>query len=243
MATYVTLVNQLLRRLNEVTLDVAGNGFDSVRNVQALAKDYINNYIRNIIQTGQEWPFLKTTYTQTLAAGTRLYDFPADFATVDWDTFYIKELGSATNTPSYLPTISFEEYTQRYRGLDDQGDSGSGISAPQRVYQTYESKFGVTPVPNNAYEIEYVYWTFPSDLTNFDDICVVPDRFNHVIIDGAMMYLMRFRSNDQSAALHQQNFQEGIRSMRRVLMDDALDIRSTVVQRNKSFSNTISSIV
>jgi len=243
MATYVTLVNELLRRLNEVTLDTAGDGFDTVRNVQALAKDAINNSIRNILQTGQEWPFLKVTYTQTLTAGTRLYDFPADFASVDWDTFYIKQLSSTSNTPSFLPTVSFEEYTQRYRGLDDQADSGSGISAPQRVYQTYESKFGVTPVPDNAYEIEYVYWKFPADLVLFNDTCLIPDRFNHVLIDGAMMYMMRFRSNDQSAAIHQQNFDNGIRSMRRILMDDPLDIRSTVVQRNKSFSNTISSIV
>jgi hypothetical protein len=243
MATYVTLTNQLLRRLNEVTLTTSGDGFDSVRNVQALAKDAINNSIRNILQTGQEWPFLKVTYIQTLTAGTRLYDFPADFASVDWDTFYIKQLSSTSNTPSFLPTVSFEEYTQRYRGLDDQADSGSGISAPQRVYQTYESKFGLTPVPDNAYEIEYVYWKFPSDLTNYNDSCVIPDRFNHVIVDGAMMYMMRFRSNDQSAAIHQQNFDTGIRSMRRILMDDPLDIRSTVVQRNKSFSNTISSIV
>ena len=243
MATYVTLVNELLRRLNEVTLDTAGDGFDAVRNVQALAKDAINNSIRNILQTGQEWPFLKVTYTQTLTAGTRLYDFPADFASVDWDTFYIKQLSSTSNTPSFLPTISFEEYTQRYRGLDDQADSGSGISAPQRVYQTYESKFGVTPVPDNSYEIEYVYWKFPADLVLFNDTCLIPDRFNHVLVDGAMMYMMRFRSNDQSAAIHQQNFDNGIRSMRRILMDDPLDIRSTVVQRNKSFSNTISSIV
>ena len=214
-----------------------------MRNVQALAKDAINNSIRNIIQTGQEWSFLKTTYTQTLTAGTRLYAFPADFATVDWDTFYLKKLDSANNTPSFLPTISFEEYTQRFRGLDDEGDSGSGISAPQQVYQTLEAKFGVTPVPNNSYQIEYVYWSFPSDLTAFDDTSVIPDRFNHVLIDGAMMYMMRFRSNDQSAAIHQQNFEDGIKSMRRILMDDPLDIRSTVIQRNKSFSNTISSIV
>ena len=63
MATYITLVNQLLRRLNEVTLDTAGDGFTTVRNVQALAKDAINNSIRNIIQTGQEFPFFKNNIT------------------------------------------------------------------------------------------------------------------------------------------------------------------------------------
>ncbi len=75
MAIYVTLVNELLRRLNEVTLDANGEGFDSVRNVQALAKDAINNSIRLIVQDGQEWPFLKTTETQSLTAGTRQYSF------------------------------------------------------------------------------------------------------------------------------------------------------------------------
>lgn len=243
MTTYISLTNELLRRLNEVPLDIAGDGFDTVRNVQALAKDAINNAIRNILQTGQEWPFLKTTYVQPLTAGTRQYDFPADFASVDWDTFYIKQLGSANNSPGFIPTISFEEYTQKYRGLDDQSDEGAGISVPQRVYQTYGSKFGVTPVPDNAYEIEYVYWSFPANLTLYNDNCVIPDRFSHVIIDGAMMYLMRFRSNDQSAAVHQQTFNEGIRSMRRVLMDDPLDIRSTVLQKNKSFGNSVSGII
>ena len=112
MTTYISLTNELLRRLNEVPLDIAGDGFDTVRNVQALAKDAINNAIRNILQTGQEWPFLTTTYVHPLTAGTRQYDFPADFASVDWDTFYIKQLGSANNSPGFIPSIAFEEYTE-----------------------------------------------------------------------------------------------------------------------------------
>ena len=87
--------------------------------------------------------------------------------------FYLKKLNSVGNTPSFLPTISFEEYTQRFRGLDDEGDSGSGISAPQRVYQTLEEKFGVTPVPDNSYQVEYVYFFFPADLTAFNDVSFI----------------------------------------------------------------------
>lgn len=242
MATYVTLVNELLRRLNEVTLDTAGDGFDTVRNVQALAKDSINSSIRNILQTGQEWPFLKTTYTQELTAGTRQYDFPADFSRADWQTFYIKKLSSADNTPMSLPTITYDEYIQRYRHYDDTGDQ-TGISAPTLVYQTNEDKFGVTPIPDQAYEIEYVYWSFPSDLTAFDDVAVVPDRFKHVIIDGAMMYLMRFRSNEQSAQIHQGVFQDGIKSMRRILVDEPLRIRSTVVDRINSSNQVLGRVV
>lgn len=227
MATYVSLVNELLRRLNEVPLDIAGDGFDSVRNVQALAKDAVNNSVRAIIQDGQEWPFLKTTYTQTLTAGTRQYDFPADMGSVDWDTFYLKKLASAENQPKRLPTLSFEEYTDKYRPLDDEGATG----APDYVYQTYEEKFGVTSTPDAAYEVEYVYWSYPVDMTLYDDVCVIPDRFKHVIIDGAMMYMLRFRSNEQSAMVHAQAFQEGIKAMRRVLLDDKLGVRSTVISR------------
>ena len=79
MATYVALVNELLRRLNEVTLDTEGDGFSTVRNVQALAKDAVNNSIRNILQTGQEWPFLKTTYTQTLTQEQKNTTFQQTF--------------------------------------------------------------------------------------------------------------------------------------------------------------------
>ena len=238
MANYVTLVNELLRRLNEVTLDTAGDGFDTVRNVQALAKDAINNSIRNILQTGQEWPFLKTTYTQTLIAGTREYDFPSDFSRADWQTFYIKQLSGGNNIPTSMKVISYDEYIQSYRQGDDTGDQ-TGISAPILIYQTNEDKFGVTPIPDAAYEIEYIYWSFPSDLSLYDDTTVIPERFKHVIIDGAMMYMMRFRSNDQSAAVHQGNFENGIKSMRRLLVDEPLRIRSTVVDRSNSSNQVL----
>lgn len=227
MATYVSLVNELLRRLNEVPVDSAGDGFGSVRNVQALAKDAINNSVRAILQDGQEWPFQKTTYTQTLTSGVSQYDFPADMSTVDWDTFYLKKLVSEENQPKRLPAISFEEYTEVHRPLDDNG----ATSSPDYVFQTYEEKFGVTPTPNAAYEVEFVYWAYPADMTQYNDTCVIPDRFKHVVIDGAMMYMMRFRSNEQSAQIHQQVFQEGIKAMRRLLLDDKLGVRSTVINR------------
>lgn len=231
MSTYVQLTNELLRRLNEVPLDTAGDGFDTVRNVQSVAKDAINSSLRQIYQNGQEWPFLKTTYTQTLTSGTRLYNFPSDYSSVDWDTFYLKRLDSQGNDPRVLSPLSFENYTIEYRPLDDRGGTSSQ-SAPVYVYQTYGDEFGVTPIPNQAYEIEYVYWTVPEDLTNYSDVCVVPRRFDHITLDGAMSYMMLFRSNDQASAMHQQKFENGIKAMKRVLFDDELRLNSTVRQRS-----------
>tara|TARA_R110001632_G_scaffold27297_10_gene73326 strand:+ start:149 stop:835 length:687 start_codon:yes stop_codon:yes gene_type:complete len=227
MSTYVSLTNELLRRLNEVPLDAAGDGFDTVRNVQAAAKDAINSSLREVYQVGMEWPFLKTTYTQTLSAGTNEYVFPSDFSRVDWETFYIKGLSSENNAPQLLRVISYEEYLKSYRPQDDTDRQ----AVPALVYQTFGDSFGVTPTPNASYEVEYVYWRSPLTLTNYSDVCIVPERFNHVIIDGAMAYMMTFRSNDQSAAMHDQKFEQGIRHMKRILFDDELRLRSIVVER------------
>ena len=237
--TYLTLVNDLLRRLNEVTLDTSGDGFATVKNVQAIAKDAINNAIREILQDGHQFPFLKSTKSQTLTAGTGTYDFPTDMASVDWDTFYINKLTSSSNASRALPVITFEQYIQSYRTLEDSSGT-SGRNAPSIVYQTAEEKFGVTPIPDAAYIIDYVYYTFPADLSAYTDTMIIPDRFKYILIDGAMVYMMRFRSNEQSAQIHQQKFEEGIKVMRRLLLDDPLFMKSTMLNTTKTSSNMLS---
>ena len=233
MSTFVTLANEVLRRLNEVQIDTAGDGFDSLRSVQALAKDSVNSSIRRILQDGQEWPFLKVTTTQTLTAGLSTYSFPSDYSSVDWDTFYIKQLASVGNYPKVLKPIPFEEYIQQHRSDDDQAPA-TGREAPSTVYQTYADEFGVTPLPNAAYEVDFTYWKVPTDLSNYDDVSIIPDRFNHVVIDGAMTYMMQFRSNSQSADMHRATFEEGLKAMRNVMMPDSLHMRSTYIQRGTS---------
>lgn len=228
MATYVSLVNEVLRRVNEVQLDIAGDGFGDVRNLQALAKDAVNSSVREILQHAQEWPFTLTTYTQTMTAGTGVYDFPADYSKADWDTFYIKRLAAKSNNPERLSVITYNDYLRSYRSQEDI-TGADGYATPMVVYQTQESKFGVTPVPDDEYEIEYRYWSYPADMTQYNDVCVVPDRFNTVVVDGATMYLMRFRANEQSAALHQQKFELGMDNMRRLLLDSPQYITSTVI--------------
>ena len=237
--TYLTLVNDLLRRLNEVTLAVSGDGFDTAKNVQAIAKDAINNAIREILQDGHEFPFLKTTTTQTLTAGTGTYDFPTDLASVDWDTFYLRALTSAGNSAKALSTVPFEQYVRFYKSVEENAGTG-GRTVPSVIYQTSEEKFGVTPLPDAAYVIEYVYYKTPDELSAFSSTMIIPDRFKYIVIDGAMVYMMRFRSNEQSAQIHQQKFKEGVKSMRRLLLDDPLSVRSTVITRPKYSSHMLS---
>tara|TARA_R100000479_G_scaffold162914_1_gene101197 strand:- start:29 stop:799 length:771 start_codon:yes stop_codon:yes gene_type:complete len=251
MATnFLQLTNELLRRLNEVVLTT--DNFATAKNVQALAKDAINSSIREILQDGHQFPFLKVAQSQTLTAGTGTYDFPSDMSTVDWDTFYLQKLTSESNTAKSLPVISFDFYTQKYRGIEDAAGEG-GRSAPNIVYQTSEEKFGVTPIPNAAYIVDYVYYKFPNPLgknaitdvatdgtDSTYDTPIIPERFNYIIIDGAMVYMMRFRSNEQSAQIHQGKFIQGIKTMRRILLDDALFVKSTTIARPKFSTHMLS---
>jgi len=233
MATYINLVNELLRRLNEVSINETD--FSAARNVQALAKDAVNSAMREMLQEVQEWPFTLVTYEQTLTAGTSTYAFPSNYSSADWETFYLKKL--VNNTPKRLTLITYDTYIDKHRPNED---SGANNTIPQLVYMTQDNKFGVTPVPDDSYVIEYRYWLYPEDMINATDVCVIPERFKHILLDGAMIYIMRFRSNDQQASMHQQKFDDGIKMMRRLVMDIKPNVTSTIIQRN-FFGSVISS--
>jgi hypothetical protein len=227
MSTYLSLTNELLRRVGEVIMD--STDFNNARNVQALAKIAINSSIRELMHSAQEWPFALTTQTQTLSTdGTSTYTFPSDFSSVDWESFYLKQLSSANNQPKRLPVLTYTQYLDERRPMEDQTGTG-GYGAPEAVYQTQDGLFGITPKSDNAYQIEYKYWKFPDDLVNADDVCIVPSRFSSVIIDGAMIYMMLYRSNEQGAAIHRDKFESDIKMMRRLLMDEPFTVRSTMI--------------
>lgn len=205
--------------------------FDGARNVQALAKTAINSSVRELMHSAQEWPFALVTQTQTLATdGTGTYSFPTTASSVDWESFYLKKLSGGNNQPRRLPVLTYTQYLDERRPMEDETEAG-GYGVPEAVYQTQENKFGVTPKADQAYQIEYKYWTIPNDMVGGDDECIVPSRFDNVILDGAMFQMMMFRSNEQGAAIYRDKFDNGIRTMRRLLLDEPLSMRSTMITR------------
>jgi len=49
---------------------------------------------------------------------------------------------------------------------------------------------------------------------------------------------MRFRANEQSASIHQKKFEDGIDSMRRILLDSPMYVSSTVLSGKYFNTNT-----
>lgn len=205
--------------------------FDGARNIQALAKTAINSSVRELMHSAQEWPFALVTQTQTLATdGTGTYSFPTTASSVDWESFYLKKLSGGNNQPRRLPVLTYAQYLDERRPMEDETEAG-GYGVPEAIYQTQENKFGVTPKADQAYEIEYKYWSIPNDMVGVDDECIIPSRFDNVILDGAMFQMMMFRSNEQGAAIYRDKFDNGIRTMRRLLLDEPLSMRSTMITR------------
>lgn len=228
MSTYLNLTNELLRRMGEVVMDVTD--FNGARNIQALAKTAVNSAVREILHNAQEWPFLLSIETQTLTKGVGAYSFPANTSSVNWDSFYLKQHPTENNSPFRLNIITYVDYLKRYRPREDSnGEDGEGV--PEIAYQTNDLTFGVSPLPLTDFEVEYQYFSYPEDLVEADDVCIIPSRFDNILLDGAMFYMLMYRSNEQGANIYKDKFDLGIRSMRRLLLDAPLYVTSTSVTR------------
>ncbi len=100
---------------------------------------------------------------------------------------------------------------------------------PDAVFQAPSLEWGVTPPPDQAYEVVYEYYRVPVDLESATDVPSIPERFRHVIIDGAMYHAYMFRSNEQAANIAKGKFEEGLKRMRTILVNRFVYMRSTAI--------------
>ena len=103
--TYLEITNEVLRELNEVPL--TSSNFANAKGLQAFVKDTVNKAIFDIANEEPQLPFFSAgasgdtdpfygNTTVATTAGTRWYllkdgssDITSDFASIDWDDFYI----------------------------------------------------------------------------------------------------------------------------------------------------------
>lgn len=231
---YINLVNEVNRRLNEVEL-TSGN-FTNAKGFYSQIKDSVNSAIRDINQTHYEWPFNHVLAEETLTAGTTRYAFPNDAGSIDFDTFRIKESTTFGNATVKLNVVDYDDYLKN--SVDQEyGDNTSKREVPSSVFQAPSLEWGVVPPPDQDYEAVYEYYRVPVDLQNATDVPSIPERFRHVIIDGAMYHAYMFRSNEQAANIAKGKFEEGLKRMRTILINRFTRMRSTtVIQTGSGYS-------
>ena len=92
-SSYLVLINNVLRDLNEVEL--TSSTFSSSRGIQTAVKDYVNRAIDDIINADTEWPFtVVKKLLQPLQAHvlyTRSALSTTNTKTVDFDSFLFLE--------------------------------------------------------------------------------------------------------------------------------------------------------
>lgn len=229
---YLELTNALLRSLNEVELTTAN--FATAKGFYSHARDAVNASLRDINQTGQDWPFNHVEQTDVLSDGVSRYAFPSDAAKIDFDSFRIKEDSTFGNNTVKLAVITYDEYLKSYVNLEYSTDTGR-LAVPTKVCHAPSDEYVVVPPPKEDYELVYEYYRIPVDLVNATDVPFVPERFKHVILDGAKYHAYMFRSNEQAAALAKGKFEEGLKRMRSMLINRYEYVTSTYTPQGAMF--------
>jgi len=225
---FLGLVNAVNRRLNEVEL--TSSNFTSAIGFYSQAKDAVNAAIRYLNQSEYFWAFNHATKEQTLTANTSRYAFPTDAKVINFNSFRIKENTTLGNATTRITEIAYEDYLDKH--VEQEYSSTVGQGVPTRVAQAPDLEFVMTPEPDKAYELVFEYYTFPTDLSATTDAPTIPERFQHVIVDGAMHYGYLFRGNTQDAMVMKQKFDEGIKYMRSQLINRTPYVRSYMLTGN-----------
>jgi hypothetical protein len=221
---YITLVNEVQRRLNEVELSSAN--FDTAKGSHALSKDAVNSAVRHVNQEEFEWPWNHVEASEVLLADEARYSYPYDAKTINMNTFRIKRDASLNVETIKLKILSYEEYLDKYADMEYNSNLSS---TPRYVVRTPSRELMFIPTPDKAYEVIYEYFTSSFDLQKYDDVPTIPEQYRHVIVDGAMYYSYVFRGDMQSANATLSKFEQGVKQMRSLNINRTDYLRDTRV--------------
>jgi len=216
--TYLTLVNDVARRLNET--EITSSNFDEAAGVYNAIKEALNSSIHHINQAHFFWPFNHNNSKTTLTAGLSRYSIPDNAKYVDFGSFRIKRNTTLNvGQGKKLEQITYEEYLSTYVDQEYETDATKG-QVPRMVARTPDREYVIIPMPDKNYDIEYEYYMAPTDLEYFDDIPTIPENYRHVVVDGAMYYAYLFRDNVEQASMMLRKFEAGIAQMRSILVNE-----------------------
>ena len=226
-STYISLCNQVLRRLNEV--EVAEGAFDSVTGVQALVKDAVKAAVAKINQAEFEWPFNAAEETDTLVVGQEEYSWPSFYKIADWNSFQIQEDTAQGVSYTTLKYIERDEWYKNHRD-NDYSSGTDGISVPRFVFPSHGNGYGVSPSPDKAYTLKFRYYQNYSDISAADDVTRIPDSYDTVLVDGALYHLYMFKDNLESSQASFMAFEKGIKDLQTLYINNYEYIRDTRVK-------------
>jgi hypothetical protein len=221
---YLGLVNDVALRLNETQL--TSSNFTTSTGFYSSIKESVNSSVRHINQAHFFWPYNHNVSEDTLTAGVSRYTLPDNAKYVDFGSFRVRRNTTLNiGEGRRLTQVTYSEYLSRYIDQEYETDATRG-GVPRNVVRTPDQDYIIVPMPDQAYEIDYEYYVTPVDLELYDDVPTIPEQFRHVIVDGAMYYAYMFRDNLEQAGMSQNKFENGIKQMRTLLVNENVYFRS-----------------
>jgi hypothetical protein len=241
--TYLDLSNEVLRELNEVVM--TSGTFASSTGIQAFVKDAINKSIFDIANEEPQLPFLSAgvsgstdpyygNVTVASVAGTRWYTLKADsssittdYASVDWDDFYLTTINVSGETAPYvskgLNFLTLDEWKRYYRDSENSDDAeGSDASHGEPTYiikSPDHRKFGLSPIPDKVYNVHFYAFSKPTSLSAYNDSIAMPEQYSNVITARTRYYVHQFKENIQQAAFALEEYKKNMKTMKSNLIN------------------------
>lgn len=231
--TFLEVVNLALREVNEVPLTEAQ--FTTTRGLQQFAKEAVNRSFYDISNVSTKWDWLHAgvsasphTEIREIKDGVQWYDIqPTDTTRdrleIDWNTFLVTDKnlvfddGSEPTVVKNLPMITYDEWIAKYRERDF---ANMNKGEPEFVIRHPSANYGITPVPDKSYWVEYNVANNAEAFVNANDVIPIPHTYLNVLLARAKYYLWLFRENDTQANFSLGEYREGLNNMKRVLLSN-----------------------
>jgi len=239
--TYLDITNEVLRELNEIPLTSAN--FSTAIGLQQFVKDAVNKSIFDIANQEPQLPFFSAglsgatdpfygNVTVETSAGTRWYllkagssNLASDYASVDWDDFYITTINVSGESAPYvsngLKFLNLADWKRFYRDSENADDADTqAYGEPKFVIKSPDSrKFGLSPIPDKAYNVHFYAFEKPTKLSAYDDTIVFPEQYSNVITSRVRYYVWQFKESPQQAAFALDDYKKAMKSMKSNLMN------------------------
>jgi len=122
---------------------------------------------------------------------------------------------SEDTPPRQLKFISYEEWYDKFSARDLDPTQKEQFGTPEYVYETFDDKYGLTPVPDRStLSVRYEYYKTHTDLDAHGDTPDLPSRYDDVIVNRGKYYVHIVRANMPAAQLSEKDYKEGLSRMR-----------------------------
>lgn len=238
--SFLEVTNLTLREVNEVPM--TDQTFLAARGLQQFTKESMNRAYYDISNESQKWPWLQVNGTGTastevraISQGVQWYDIEdatGDRITLDWNTFLITDKDLIVNDPNVIPTladvlpmITYDEWIAKHRVTDFKDTEGG---TPRCVVRHPSGKFGLSPIPDKDYWIEYNVQNAATRFTLPADVIPFPEEFINTLVARCKYYVWLFRENDVQAKFALGEYRESLSSMKRILLSNKAETMRAV---------------